>query len=86
MSISSLGSIVSSAAAPYLQPLQQAASAQPAANSATAPTFADVLSGIGATSNPLNFISTPATASSNTDGSPATNTVLGELNSLLSSI
>jgi hypothetical protein len=86
MSISSLGSIVSSAAAPYLQPLQQAASAQPAAGSATAPTFADVLSGIGGASNPLNFISTPMTASSGSDASPPTNTVLSELTSLLSSV
>ena len=86
MSISSLGSIVSSAAAPYLQPLQQAASAQPAANSAAAPTFADILSGIGNASNPLNFISSPATTSSSTDASPPTNSVLGELSSLLSSV
>ncbi len=86
MSISSLGSIVSSAAAPYLQPLQQAASAQPAANGLTAPTFADVLSGIGNTSNPLNFISSPATSSKSNDASPPTNSVLGELTSLLSSI
>jgi hypothetical protein len=86
MSISSLGSIVSSGAAPYLQPLQQAASAQPAANSATAPTFADILSGIGNTSNPLNFISTPANDSSSANANPPTNTVLGELTSLLSSV
>jgi hypothetical protein len=86
MSISSLGSIVSSAAAPYLQPLQQAASAQPVANNTTAPTFADILSGIGNTSNPLNFISTPANDSSSANASPPTNTVLSELTSLLSSI
>ncbi len=86
MSISSLGSIVSSAAAPYMMPLQQAASAQPAANSATSPTFADILSGIGNTSNPLNFIATPGTDSSNANAAPPTNTVLSELSSLLSSI
>jgi hypothetical protein len=67
-------------------PLQQATSAQPAANGATSPTFADILSGIGNTSNPLNFISTPTTDSSNANAAPPTNTVLSELTSLLSSV
>lgn len=86
MSISSLGSIVSSAAAPYLRPLQQAASAQPVANGASVTSFGDMLSGISGASNPLNFISTPATSSSSSDANPPTNSVLSELTSLLSSV
>lgn len=85
MSIASLSSIASTAAAPVLGALQQVVgtSSNSSTSSSGAPTFAGILAGLGNAANPLNFISTPSNAS---PGDSQPTSILGELSSLLSSI